>query len=68
MNFEEFLLNNSSFTANQWTAINSGITDTWINGINEKLENITSTTIIEITWSELKAKRDAGEFAIELWD
>ena len=58
---EEFTLNNSSFTANQWAAINSGITDTWINDTNEKLENITSTTIIEITWSELKAKRDAGE-------
>ena len=58
---EEFTLNNSSFTANQWTAINSGITDTWINDTNEKLENITSTTIIEITWSDLKAKRDAGE-------
>ena len=61
---EEFVLNNSSFTANQWTAINSGITDTWINGINEKLENIISTTIIEITWSELKAKRDAGELTL----
>ena len=61
---EEFVLNNSSFTANQWTAINSGITDTWINDINEKLENITSTTIIEITWSELKAKRDAGELTL----
>ena len=61
---EEFVLNNSSFTANQWTAINSGITDTWINDINEKLENIISTTIIEITWSELKAKRDAGELTL----
>ena len=61
---EEFVLNNSSFTANQWTAINSGITDTWINDINEKLENITSTTIIEITWSDLKAKRDAGELTL----
>ena len=61
---EEFTLNNSSFTANQWAAINSGITDTWINDINEKLENITSTTIIEITWSELKAKRDAGELTL----
>ena len=58
---EEFTLNNSSFTANQWAAINSGITDNWINDTNEKLENITSTTIIEITWSDLKAKRDAGE-------
>ena len=61
---EEFTLNNSSFTANQWAAINSGITDTWINDTNEKLENITSTTIIEITWSELKAKRDAGELTL----
>ena len=61
---EEFTLNNSSFTANQWTAINSGITDTWINDTNEKLENITSTTIIEITWSDLKAKRDAGELTL----
>ena len=61
---EEFVLNNSSFTANQWTSINSCITDTWINGINEKLENITSTTIIEITWSDLKAKRDAGELTL----
>ena len=61
---EEFVLNNSSFTANQWTAINSGITDTWINDTNEKLENITSTTIIEITWSELKAKKDAGELTL----
>lgn len=61
---EEFTLNNSSFTANQWAAINSGITDTWINNTNEKLENITSTTIIEITWSELKAKRDAGELTL----
>lgn len=61
---EEFVLNNSSFTANQWTAINSGITDTWINDTNEKLENITSTTIIEITWSDLKAKRDAGELTL----
>lgn len=58
---EEFTLNNSSFTANQWAAINSGITDTWINDTNEKLENITSTTIIEITWSELKAKKDTGQ-------
>ena len=61
---EEFTLNNSSFTANQWAAINSGITDTWINDTNEKLENITSTTIIEITWSDLKAKRDAGELTL----
>ena len=61
---EEFTLNNSSFTANQWAAINSGITDTWINDTNEKLENITSTTIIEITWSELKAKKDAGELTL----
>lgn len=61
---EEFVLNNSSFTANQWAAINSGITDTWINNTNEKLENIISTTIIEITWSELKAKRDAGELTL----
>ena len=61
---EEFTLNNSSFTANQWTAINSGITDTWINDTNEKLENITSTTIIEITWSDLKAKKDAGELTL----
>ena len=61
---EEFTLNNSSFTANQWAAINSGITDTWINNTNEKLENITSTTIIEITWSDLKAKRDAGELTL----
>lgn len=61
---EEFTLNNSSFTANQWAAINSGITDTWINDTNEKLENITGTTIIEITWSELKAKRDAGELTL----
>lgn len=61
---EEFVLNNSSFTANQWAAINSGITDTWINNTNEKLENITSTTIIEITWSDLKAKRDAGELTL----
>lgn len=61
---EEFTLNNSSFTANQWAAINSGITDTWINNTNEKLENIISTTIIEITWSELKAKRDAGELTL----
>lgn len=61
---EEFVLNNSSFTANQWTAINSGITDTWINDTNEKLKNITSTTIIEITWSDLKAKRDAGELTL----
>lgn len=57
---EEFTLNNSSFTANQWAAINSGITDTWINDTNEKLENAASS-IIEITWSDLKAKRDAGE-------
>ena len=61
---EEFTLNNSSFTANQWAAINSGITDTWINDTNKKLENITSTTIIEITWSDLKAKRDAGELTL----
>lgn len=61
---EEFTLNNSSFTANQWAAINSGITDIWINDTNEKLENITSTTIIEITWSDLKAKRDAGELTL----
>lgn len=61
---EEFTLNNSSFTANQWAAINSGITDTWINDTNEKLENIISTTIIEITWSDLKAKRDAGELTL----
>lgn len=61
---EEFTLNNSSFTANQWAAINSGITDTWINDTNVKLENITSTTIIEITWSDLKAKRDAGELTL----
>ena len=61
---EEFTLNNSSFTANQWAAINSGITDTWINDTNEKLENITSTTIIEITWSELKAKKDTGELTL----
>ena len=61
---EEFTLNNSSFTANQWAAINSGITDTWINDTNEKLENITSTTIIEIIWSDLKAKRDAGELTL----
>ena len=61
---EEFTLNNSSFTANQWAAINSGITDNWINDTNEKLENITSTTIIEITWSDLKAKRDAGELTL----
>lgn len=61
---EEFTLNNSSFTANQWAAINSGITDTWINDTNEKLENITSTTIIEITWSDLKAKRDTGELTL----
>lgn len=60
---EEFTLNNSSFTANQWAAINSGITDTWINDTNEKLEKAASSTnsIIEITWSDLKAKRDAGE-------
>lgn len=57
---EEFVLNNSSFTANQWAAINSGITDNWINDTTEKLENAT-TSIIEITWSDLKAKRDAGE-------
>lgn len=61
---EEFTLNNSSFTANQWASINSGITDTWINDTNEKLENIISTTIIEITWSDLKAKRDAGELTL----
>lgn len=61
---EEFTLNNSSFTANQWAAINSGITDTWINDTNKKLENITSTTIIEITWSDLKVKRDAGELTL----
>lgn len=61
---EEFTLNNSSFTANQWAAINSGITDNWINDTNEKLKNITSTTIIEITWSDLKAKRDAGELTL----
>ena len=61
---EEFTLNNSSFTANQWAAINSGITDTWINDTNEKLKNVTSTTIIEITWSELKAKKDAGELTL----
>ena len=60
---EEFTLNNSSFTANQWAAINSGITDTWINDTNEKLEKAASSTnsIIEITWSDLKAKKDAGE-------
>lgn len=60
---EEFTLNNSSFTANQWAAINSGITDTWINDTNEKLEKAASSTnsIIEITWSDLKAKRDVGE-------
>lgn len=60
---EEFTLNNSSFTANQWAAINSGITDTWINDTNEKLEKTASSTnsIIEITWSDLKAKKDAGE-------
>lgn len=60
---EEFTLNNSSFTANQWAAINSGITDTWINDTNEKLEKAASSTnsIIEITWLDLKAKRDAGE-------
>lgn len=57
---EEFVLNNSSFTANQWAAINSGITDNWINDTTEKLENAT-TSIIEITWSDLKAKKDAGE-------
>lgn len=61
---EEFTLNNSSFTANQWAAINSGITDTWINDTNVKLENITSITIIEITWSELKAKKDTGELTL----
>ena len=61
---EEFTLNNSSFTANQWAAINSRITDTWINDTNKKLENITSTTIIEITWSDLKVKRDAGELTL----
>ena len=60
---EEFTLNNSSFTANQWAAINSGITDTWINDTNEKLEKAASSTnsIIEITWSDLKAKKDAEE-------
>ena len=39
---EEFVLNNSSFTANQWTAINSGISSNWMNdttqSINEEIQ------------------------------
>ena len=57
---EEFVLNNSSFTANQWASINSGVTENWINETTETLKSVTGSTI-EITWSDLKAKRDAGE-------
>lgn len=39
---EEFVLNNSSFTANQWAAINSGISSNWMNdttqSINEEIQ------------------------------
>ena len=39
---EEFVLNNSSFTANQWAAINSGISSNWMNdtiqSINEETQ------------------------------
>lgn len=39
---EEFVLNNSSFTANQWAAINSGISSNWMNdtiqSINEEVQ------------------------------
>ena len=57
---EEFVLNNSSFTANQWASINSGVTENWINETTETLKSVTGSTI-EITWSDLKAKRDVGE-------
>lgn len=59
---EEFTLNNSSFTANQWAAINSGVTEDWVNKTTEALKNV-GGSITEITWSELKTKRDAGELA-----
>lgn len=38
----EYALNNSSFTANQWAAINSGITSTAVRQISTNAGNITS--------------------------
>ena len=38
----EFTLNNSSFTADQWAAINSGITDTLVSQIGTNASNISS--------------------------
>lgn len=50
----EYTLNNSGFTATQWAAINSGITETKVNNIVEKSRTIATLTLdADITKTQL---------------
>lgn len=50
---EEFVLNNSSFTANQWAAINSGISSNWMNNTTQSINE------------EIQARQDADNL---IWE
>lgn len=54
----EYDLNNSSFTAEQWATINSGINSTWKNGIESDIDSIETTLANKANTSDVYTKTE----------
>ena len=51
----EYTLNNSSFTAAQWAAINSGITSSTVSGLNNLVHSTAVRNVVVLTQAQYDA-------------